>query len=85
MNVTTSALLTKPTRARRMLRVAGKLLGTAGLVVVAIIAYLICIDVFGGYPQVHSFLLSTIAMILISLTGAAAWVIDERRPHDDVD
>jgi hypothetical protein len=42
--------------------------------------YGICIDVFGGYPQVHSEALDWAAVVLIVVAGALAWFWHER--HD---
>jgi len=51
--------------------------------VLGLIAYFICQGMFGGYPQIHSGLLTTLGMVAIALTGGIAWIIDERRPHED--
>jgi hypothetical protein len=48
-----------------------------------LLAYFICQGMFGGYTQIHSELLTTLGMIAIALTGGIAWIVDERRPHDD--
>jgi hypothetical protein len=61
----------------------GRVLTRVALIVVGVIGGLLCIfvcqDVFAGYPQYHTAQLSILGMILISLTGGVAWVIDERR------
>jgi hypothetical protein len=67
----------KPTRV--LFRLLSAVLWTA----LALVAYFICQGMFAGYPQAHSLLFSTLAMIAISLTGGIAWIVDERRPHDD--
>jgi hypothetical protein len=41
--------------------------------------YAICINMFGGYPQVHSEALNWAAVVLIVLAGALAWYRHERR------
>ena len=68
---------------RAPLRAAAAVLKALAYTVVAIVVYAICIDMFSGYPQVHSLLLNIIAMVLIALTGGLAWIIDERRDHGD--
>ena len=65
--------------ARVVLRLFAGLVWTA----LGLVAYFICQGMFGGYPRVHSGLFSTLGMIAIALTGGIAWIIDERRPHDD--
>jgi uncharacterized membrane protein YidH (DUF202 family) len=42
--------------------------------------YAICIDIFGGYPQVHSEALDWAAVVLIVLAGALVWYWHEH--HD---
>jgi hypothetical protein len=57
------------------------------LTVIGVIGGLVCLflcqNVFAGYPKYHTAVLSVIVMILISLTGSVAWVIDERRIDAD--
>ncbi|WP_410790052.1 hypothetical protein [Kribbella sp. C-35] len=67
-------------RVRRLL--ARTVLTTVG-VVVAWLLYCVCQGMFSGYPKYHGHLLSIVGMILIVLTGGVAWIIDERRMHDD--
>jgi hypothetical protein len=61
----------------------GGVLTRVALTVVGAIGGLLCVfvcqDVFAGYPQYHTAQLSILGMILISLTGGVAWIIDERR------
>ncbi|MFI6744153.1 hypothetical protein ACIBI9_65805 [Nonomuraea sp. NPDC050451] len=64
-------------------RVVLRLLAAAAWTVLGLFAYLVSQGMFGGYPQVHSGLLTTLGMIAIALTGGIAWIVDERRPHDD--
>lgn len=47
-----------------------------------VLLYAVCIDVFGGYPQVHSELLSWIAVIVLVLLGAGVWYWHERRDDE---
>jgi len=47
------------------------------------ISYCVCQGMFGGYPQIDSKLLTTLGMIAIALLGGIAWIVDERRRHDD--
>lgn len=60
---------------RALLTVVGVLGGT--------FCYFVCQGMFAGYPQYHSDVLSIIGMVLIAATGGVAWVVDERRIHDD--
>jgi hypothetical protein len=73
--------------ARRLPRTVGRVLSRAVLTVVGIVGGLLCLfvcqSVFAGYPKYHTAVLSIIAMILISLTGGVAWIIDERRIDAD--
>lgn len=74
----------EPQSAQRPLRTARRLLTRTLLTVAGVIGGLLCLfvcqNVFAGYPKYHTDVLSVIAMVLIALTGGAAWVIDERRP-----
>jgi hypothetical protein len=49
-------------------------------IVLGVGLYAICIDIFGGYPQVHSEALDWAAVVLIVLAGALVWYRHER--HD---
>ena len=77
----------EPRPARRALRTVRRLLTRTLLTVAGVIGGLICLfvcqDVFAGYPRLHTYVLSIVAMILIALTGGIAWIIDERRIDDD--
>ncbi|WP_405930564.1 hypothetical protein [Streptomyces sp. NBC_00827] len=68
-----------PTPVRIVLRLLAAVVWT----VLGLLAYFVCQGMFGGYRQIHSQLLSTLGMIAIALTGGIAWIVDERRPHDD--
>jgi hypothetical protein len=52
-------------------------------VIVGGFLFLICQDVFAGYPQYHTDVLSHIGLVLIALTGGVAWIIDQRRIDAD--
>ena len=64
-------------------RSARRLIIRTLLTVAGVIGGLLCLftcgNMFAGYPQYHTALLTIIAMILIALTGGVAWIIDERR------
>jgi uncharacterized membrane protein len=60
-----------------------RLLAGVGWSLLAFALYWICEGIFEGYPQVHSKLLVTLAMLAVALTGGSIWIVDERRPHDD--
>ena len=60
-----------------------RLFAVVGWTASGLLAYFICQGMFGGYAQIHSELLTTLGMIAIALTGGIAWIVDERRPHDD--
>ncbi|MCX4704550.1 hypothetical protein OG252_12185 [Streptomyces sp. NBC_01352] len=64
-------------------RVVGRLLAAIVWTVLGLLAYFVCQGMFGGYRQIHSQQLTTLGMIAIALAGGLAWIIDERRPHDD--
>jgi hypothetical protein len=66
---------------------ARRFFARALLTLVGVIGGLFCFfvsqGVFAGYPEYHTELLSIIGVILIALTGGAAWIIDERRIDAD--
>lgn len=64
-------------------RVVLRLLAAAVWTVLGLLAYVVCQGMLGGYRQIHSQLLTTLGMIAIALAGGIAWIVDERRPHDD--
>ncbi|MER5182374.1 hypothetical protein ABT009_29160 [Streptomyces sp. NPDC002896] len=68
-----------PSSVRLVLRLLAAVVWT----VLGLLAYFVCQGMFGGYRQIHSQLLTTLGMIAIALTGGIAWIVDERRPHDD--
>ncbi|MCU1582208.1 MAG: hypothetical protein QOD27_739 [Microbacteriaceae bacterium] len=70
-------------RKRGPLRSTLRVIAVIGLTILAIVLYFICDNMFSGYPQYHTELLSWIAMILISLGGGIIWIVDERRHRDD--
>ena len=63
-------------------RVLLRLLYVLGLILLGNLLFWTSDGIFSGYPQAHSGLLSTIAMIAIALTGGVIWIVDERRHHD---
>ena len=64
-------------------RVLLRLLYVAGLILLGNLLFWTSDGIFSGYPQAHSELLSTIAMIAIALTGGVIWIVDERRHRDE--
>ncbi|WP_433475032.1 hypothetical protein ACQPZP_41250 [Spirillospora sp. CA-142024] len=72
-----------PTARPAPVRLARRLSTTTAWTALGTVAYLVCQGMFGGYPQVHSALLTTLGMVAIALTGGITWIVDERRPHDD--
>lgn len=56
---------------------------TAVGIIGGLFCYFVCQGMFSGYPKYHSGQLSIAGMILIASTGGIAWIIDERRMHDD--
>jgi hypothetical protein len=67
----------------RPVRIVRRVLAGICWTVLGGVAYCICQGMFGGYPQVDSKLLTTLGMIALALLGGIAWIVDERRPHDD--
>lgn len=67
----------------RPLRVLLRIVAGIGWTILGTLAYFICQGAFGGYPKIHSALLTAFGMIAIALIGGIAWLVDERRPHDD--
>jgi hypothetical protein len=70
--------MTPPRRERPVRR----RLADAAWIVLGVGLYAICVDIFGGYPQVHSEALSWAAVILIVVLGAVIWYRHERRDDD---
>jgi uncharacterized membrane protein YphA (DoxX/SURF4 family) len=56
-----------------------RLIRTAFWTVLFLFLYFMCQGMFSGYPQYDTDLLSNVGLILVVLTGGAAWLIDERR------
>jgi uncharacterized membrane protein YphA (DoxX/SURF4 family) len=80
-------MTTAPQPMRRPLRTARRALTRVLLTVVGVVVglfcYFVCQGMFAGYPRYYTDVLSIIGMVLIALTGAIAWVIDERRSDAD--
>jgi hypothetical protein len=80
-------MTTEPRPVRRPLRTARRFFTRTVLTVASVIGGLFCLflcqNTFAGYPQYHSAALSIIGMILISLTGGVAWIVDERKIDAD--
>ncbi|MCF4121940.1 hypothetical protein L1785_13230 [Antribacter sp. KLBMP9083] len=51
--------------------------------VLCIVAYCVSQGMLGGYPQFHSYLLTTSGMVALCITAGVAWVVDERRHRGD--
>ncbi|WP_265444791.1 hypothetical protein [Flexivirga meconopsidis] len=60
-------------------------LGVLVLVALGIVLYAMCIDMFGGYPQVHSELLTRVAIGLLIVGSIAVWAWHSRVSDDDDD
>ena len=77
----------EPQPVRRPLRTARRFLTRTLLTVVGVVGGLFCLfvsqNVFAGYPKYHTAVLSIIGMVLISVTGGIAWIIDQRRIDAD--
>lgn len=58
-------------------------LANLGWVLLGILLYFVCIDMFSGYPQYHSGLLNLLALIAVVLAGAAVWWRTSRRDEHD--
>ncbi|GAA4710967.1 hypothetical protein [Phytohabitans rumicis] len=56
---------------------------TVAGIIGGLFCYFVCQGMFAGYPRYHSGLLSLAGMILLAVTGGAAWIIDEHRIRDD--
>jgi hypothetical protein len=50
-----------------------------GYTVLGIVAYCVSQGMLGGYPQYHSYLLTTAGMVALCITAGVAWIVDERR------
>lgn len=73
----------RPASPPTVVRIVLRLLAVVGWTVLGLLLFGVCEGVFDGCPQFHSQLLTTVGMIAIALTGGIAWIVDERRPHDD--
>jgi hypothetical protein len=69
-------------RGRRGTGRIGRRIANLLWVIAGVLLYAICINMFGGYPRVHSEALNWVAVVLIVLAGALVWFRHERR-HDD--
>jgi hypothetical protein len=76
-------MATEAQRARPVRRFVTRTLWTLLGVVLGMFLYCVCQGVFAGYPEYHTDLFSKIGMVLVALTGGAAWIIDHRRIDDD--
>jgi hypothetical protein len=56
-----------------------RLLAAVGWTLLAFVLYWVCEGIFEGVSK----MLVTLAMLAVALTGGIAWIVDERRPHDD--
>ena len=73
----------RPSARPAPVRVLVRLLYVLGMVMLGNLLFWTSDGIFSGYPQAHSALLSTIAMVAIALTGGVVWIVDERRHHDE--
>jgi hypothetical protein len=73
----------RPASPPTVVRIVLRPLAVVGWTVLGLLLFGVCEGVFNGYPRFHSQLLTTVGMIAIALTGGIAWIVDERRPHDD--
>jgi len=64
-------------------RILLRLLYVLGLILLGNLLFWTSDGIFSGYPQAHSELLGTLAMIAIALTGGIIWIVDERRHRDE--
>ena len=62
-----------------ILRFVRRLLVVVLGVIVAAFCFFVCQGVFSGYPQYGTNILGPLGMIVITLTGGVAWIIDQRR------
>jgi hypothetical protein len=68
---------------RTVRRFVSRTLWTVAGVVAGLLLLFVCQDVFAGYPQYGTDVLTKVGVGLIALTGGAAWIIDHRRLDDD--
>jgi len=59
-----------------------RLLANIAWTALGVVMYWTCSNIFGGYPQAHSELLSWLAVGLIMLTGAIVWLVYPRRDDE---
>jgi hypothetical protein len=80
-------MATGPEVTRRPVRGANRFVTRVALTALGVIVYLflffLCQRMFAGYPQYYTDVITNIAVVLIALTGGAAWILDERRIDAD--
>lgn len=74
---------TDDTAARRIMSAILTTGKAVGYTVLGIVAYCVSQGMLGGYPQYHSYLLTTAGMVALCLTAGVAWIVDERRHRGD--
>jgi Co/Zn/Cd efflux system component len=76
----------EPSSSRSLpVRILRRTLYVLGLIVLANLLFWTADDMFTGYPQVHSDVLTIIAVVAMALGGCAIWIVDERRHRGDDD
>ncbi|MCU1586020.1 MAG: hypothetical protein JWM49_2576 [Microbacteriaceae bacterium] len=77
--------MTTKTPGNRALRAIGGTIKVIALTILALVIYFICDDLFGGYPQFHSTLITWILLLGFMAFGLVMWIVDERRHLGDDD
>ena len=70
----------RPLTAGRMLT---RVLATIAVIIGGLFCFFVCQDVFAGYPQYGTDILTWVGLVLIMATGGVAWIIDHRRLDAD--
>lgn len=50
-----------------------------GLVVLGVVLYAVCINMFAGFPQFHTAILTWVAIVAMAVFAGVVWIVDERR------
>jgi hypothetical protein len=79
-------MTTEPQLARRPLtagRIVSRVLLTITGIIGGVLCFFVCQDVFAGYPQYGTDILTWAGLALIMAGGGVVWIIDHRRIDAD--
>jgi hypothetical protein len=74
-----SSVVSQPQSRRSPRRVLVKTLWTIGGIILGILIFFSCQDVFAGYPQYGTDILDYVSLTIFIAVACVAWIIDHRR------